>query len=446
MHLSCSFFLVAALLFSSLPARATTDGIDRFVEAEMRRQGIPGLSLAVVQDGKLVKSLGFGLANVEHNVPTTAHTIFQSGSVGKQFTATAIMMLVEDGRVRLDEPVSKYLAEAPPHWQGITIRHLLTHTSGTSGYPKDFDFRRDYSEEELVRRLAEVPLAFQPGSDWRYSNVGYVILGALVGKVTGNFYGDFLRQRIFVPAGMTTATIISQEDIVPNRAAGYQLKAGKLKNQDWVSPTLNTTADGSIYLTALDLAKWDLALNDESLLKKASFAQMWSPVELASGDSRPYGFGWQVSTVNGHRLVEHSGDWQGFSTHVARYSDGRLTVVVLANLAKANAASIAHGVAEIHLPELATQRQVVELECSVLDKFVGSYQLTPNMVLSITTEGCRLWSQAAGQERSQLFPESATKFFVKDFDAQITFVEDPSGEVAKLVLHQGGDHEAKRVR
>jgi CubicO group peptidase (beta-lactamase class C family) len=326
--------------------------VDDFVRGEMRSQQIPGVSLAVNKDGQLALAKGYGLANVELQVPVKPETVFQSGSVGKQFTATAVMMLVEEGKISLDDRVNKYFTNAPPAWANITVRHLLTHTSGLGDYPSDFDFRRDYTEDELLTRLMKTPLAFPPGEKWSYSNVGYVTLGVLIGKVTGHFYGELLRDRIFRPLDMTTARIISEADIVQNRAAGYRLVQGELKNQEWVSPTMNSTADGSLYLTVYDMAKWDAALYSEKLLKKTSLDQMWKPVVLNDGKTHPYGFGWWVVEVQGHRLVHHGGAWQGFQCCIQRYVDDKLTVIAFGNLAGANVEKIVRGVASIYIPEV----------------------------------------------------------------------------------------------
>src|ERR1051325_5745516 len=215
-----SIGMILAQQVECLAQKDVSAQVDEIVRREMQTQHIPGLSLAVVKAGHLILARGYGTANVEHQVPVRPETIFQSGSMGKQFTATAVMMLVEAGKIRLDDPVGKYLPRVPKRWAKITVRHLLTHTSGLGDYPSDFDFRRDYTEDELLKRLTEIPLAFAPGEKWRYSNVGYVILGILIGKVTGHFYGEFLSDRIFKPLGMATARIISEADIVPNRAAG----------------------------------------------------------------------------------------------------------------------------------------------------------------------------------------------------------------------------------
>lgn len=331
---------------------ALTARVDDFIRGEMQKQRIPGVSLAVVRDGRVVLARGYGYANVEHQVPVKPETIFQSGSVGKQFTATAVMMLVEEGKVSLDEKIGKYLGDVSDGWRDITVRHLLTHTAGMTDYPPDFDFRRDYTEDELLKRAQAVPVDFRPGERWQYSNLGYVTLGILIRRVTGKFYGDFLQERIFRPLGMTTARVITEADIVPNRAAGYRLVNGELKNQNWVSPSLNTTADGALYLTALDMAKWDAALYGERLLKRASLEQMWTPVRLNDGRTHHYGFGWGLAEVNRRRVVAHEGGWQGFTASITRYPDDRFTVIVFANLAQANQGRLARGVTAVYHPEL----------------------------------------------------------------------------------------------
>ena len=266
--LSIAVVVFTAGLNSQICAQdATTAKVDDYMKTEMQRQRIPGASLVVVKDGQIILAKGYGLSNVELQVPAKPETIFQSGSMGKQFTATAVMMLVEAGKLSLSDPITKYFTDAPAAWKDITVRHLLTHTAGTTDYPDDFDFRRDYTEDELLKRAEAIPLAFQPGEKWSYSNLGYVLLGILIHKVSGQFYGDVLQERVFKPLGMTTARIISEADIVPNRAAGYRLVKGELKNQEWVSPSPNTTADGALYLTVYDMAKWDAALYTEKLLK-----------------------------------------------------------------------------------------------------------------------------------------------------------------------------------
>lgn len=320
---------------------------------EMQRQHIPGLALLVSRSGRTVRAEGFGMANVELQVPVKPQTVFQSGSVGKQFTATAVMMLVEEGKVHLDDPLTKYFPDAPSRWQQVTVRELLSHTGGFGDYPDTFNFRKDWTEAELLKLVENIPSEYAPGTKWEYSNLGYLTLGILIHRVTGEFYGDFLQQRIFQPLGMQTTRIISEADIVPNRAAGYRLVKGELKNQEWVAPAVNTTADGSLYFSILDLAKWDAVLYTERLLKASSLDQMWAPAKLKNGQPNKdgYGFGWFIGERHGHHVISHDGAWQGFKTAIDRYVDDRLTVVVLANLAEAKAGDIAQHVAEIFLAE-----------------------------------------------------------------------------------------------
>ena len=330
---------------------ALASSVSEYVKVEMQRQHIPGLSLLVAKGGKIVLADGFGLANVELQVPAKPETIFQSGSVGKQFTATAVMMLVEAGKVSLDDPLSKYFKDPPNAWNDVTVRELLSHTAGFGDYPKNFDFRKDWTEDELLKLVKGVPLAYEPGTKWAYSNLGYLTLGILIHRVTGKFYGDFLQERIFHPLEMNSTRIISEADIVPNRSAGYQLVKGELKNQEWVAPMMNTTADGSLYFSVLDLAKWDAALYTDKLLKKSSLDQMWTVAKLKDGQPNKghYGFAWFIDDRHGHRCIHHDGAWQGFQTAIDRYVDDQLTVVALSNLSGAEPGKITQHVAEMYL-------------------------------------------------------------------------------------------------
>ena len=338
--------IVIALLLVTVALTQVREGdptlaqVDTVVESQRKAQKIPGVSVAVCRDGKIVKASGYGVANVEWDIPVTPETIFQTGSVGKQFTATAVMMLVEEGKLGLADNIAKFIPEAPVTWNDVTVRSLLTHTSGIADYGGEEDtmgkgvinFRKDYTEEELVQAFAKMPKDFPAGEKWSYSNSGYVLLGVIIHRVTGEFYGDFLQERIFKPLGMTSTRIISEADIVPQRSSGYRLVKGELMNQEWVSPTFNTTADGALYTNVLDLAKWDSALYTTKLIKRSSLDAMWTPAKLTSGKTYPYGFGWDLASKQGHRAVSHDGAWQGFTMSMSRYLDERLTVIVMTNL------------------------------------------------------------------------------------------------------------------
>jgi CubicO group peptidase (beta-lactamase class C family) len=404
--------------------------VDSLVAVEMRWQRIPGLSLAVVRDGRVVLARGYGMANLEHQVPVKPETIFQSGSVGKQFTATLVMMLVEEGKIGLDDPITRYFPDGPEAWKAITVRHLLTHTGGTTDYPEDFDFRRDYTEDELLKRAATIPLAFTPGERWSYSNLGYLMLGVLIHKVSGKFYGDLLDERIFTPLGMETARVITEEDIVPNRAAGYRLDKGEVKNQEWVAPTINTTADGSLYLTALDMAKWDAALYGERLLKRVSLEQMWAPVRLNDGKTEPYGFGWRFDEVNGQRIIEHGGAWQGFTSFIARYPGQRLTVIVFTNLSGADPGRVAHRVAGLYDPQFAPVPVA-----AIADREPSVTAMT-RALLQAFASGTPDTTVFTSEARARIFPDRAK---------QATEVLRSLGTMTALELVERSEAEGNRV-
>src|SRR3984957_10491769 len=196
----------SSVVFAQSPTSPRADAA-AYVQSEMQREQIPGVALLVSQGGEIVQAEGFGLANVELQVPVKPETIFQSGSVGKQFTATAVMMLVEENKIALDDPLTKYFTDAPAAWRDVTVRELLSHTAGFGDYPKNFDMRKDYTEAELLKIIESIPLAYPPGTKWEYSNFGYVTLGILIHRVTGEFYGDFLQQKIFQPLGMQATRI-----------------------------------------------------------------------------------------------------------------------------------------------------------------------------------------------------------------------------------------------
>ncbi len=353
----CLLILGCALV----AAPAYSDEVDDFVRATMEEHDIPGMAIAVIRDGKPAKVQGYGLANIELGVPVTPDTIFQNASVGKQFTAAGILLLAEEGKLKLDDPLALHFPRAPATWHRITIRHLLTHTSGISDASDDlYEELRDYTEQEHLEISWKLPLEFEPGSQWSYCNTGYIILGILTSRLTDMHWSEFLKQRIFEPAGMTTARVISESDIVKNRADGYERnEAGELRNQEWVPPSDNTLADGSLYVTARDMVAWDAALRERRLLSEASYEAWWTPASLGDGITYPYGFGWSLSEQRGRRLIEHGGSWQGFRAAIARYVEDKLTVVVFANAAGTPTEAITHEIAgmvddDLRLPDPET--------------------------------------------------------------------------------------------
>jgi len=327
--------------------------IDAFVRAELERQKVPGVGIGIVKNGKVLLAKGYGFANLEHQVPVRPETLFQAGSVGKQFTVMAVMLQVEAGKLALTDPLTKFFPGAPASWDGITVRHLLNHTSGLPDLLNTLDYRKDYTDEELARIASALQLEFAPGARWAYSNTGYVLLGIIVNRISGTFYGDVLREHVFKPAGMTTARIINEADLIPHRAAGYRLVNGALKNQEWVSPSLNSTADGSVYVSVRDMLAWDAAVQARAILQPESWREILTPAPLNSGATFPYGFGWELLERAGKPLHQHTGDWQGFTSYFGRYLGEGLSLVVLTNSSAASPSLIADGIAALIHPALA---------------------------------------------------------------------------------------------
>lgn len=327
-------------LFISYAAYANPNAIDRFVESQREQHHIPGLSIAIIKHGKLITAKGYGLANVEHQSIATENTVYQSGSLGKQFTAALIMMLAEQGKLNLEDKISIHLKHTPKAWEDITIYHLLTHTSGLPEYTPFVNLRLDYTDDELQAIAASKPLLFPSGSDYLYVNTGYMLLGIIIKNITNQFYGDLLSEWIFKPCHMTTARIIDESSIIPNRAEGYRWAQDKWQHQSYVSPSLNRVAEGSLYVTVMDLAKWDFALSTETLLKHATLQKMWTPSEVTENRSTRYALGWKVKLRNQKPILSHKGHWQGFSSYMARYEDSKTTVIVLSNLANLDCEAI----------------------------------------------------------------------------------------------------------
>lgn len=349
---------VAAPTWASPNEEVFRQKLDNYVEHAMRKQNIPGLSIAVLHNGGIIVAKGYGEANIEHAVPVTPETIFQSGSIGKMFTAVVVMRLVEQGKMQLDDPLSKYIQDVPDGWRPITIRHLLTHTSGIPNVSDDFDFTQNYTDDELINIAKELPLSFVPGARYSYSNTGYVLLGILLERLTGHPYWETLETDVFEPLGMKTARVISDRDIVYNRAAGYEFVNDKPKNQAFVSEKMNTTADGALYFSLNDMIAWARGVESEKILSSESWEQTLSPVRLNSGKTYPYGFGWEIDMANGHPRYYHGGSWQGFRSYYSRYLSDNLSIVMLANSSEAEGATLVRGIARLWNPALVTPAQL----------------------------------------------------------------------------------------
>src|SRR5215471_8939034 len=363
MSIGAREIVLALLVGSGVPISAKADKIDDYVLAQMRQLHIPGLSLAIIRDGRITKAQGYGFANVELKARATKETVYEIGSNTKQFTAAAIMMLVEDGKVHLEDPITKYFPEAPEAWHAITIRHLLSHTSGIQNhvavphwldvFRTNLSFETAPSRDELLKMFFKLPLEFRPGETWAYDNTGYYLLGIIIEKASGKSYWQFLDERIFKPLGMTATRDTDPRPIVSNRASGYEWKNDRFENRPILLPAIAFSA-GSLVSTVEDMAKWDAALSSGKLLSRSSLDQIWTATATNNGADAPfnYGFGWFVDSYHGHRLVQHSGGTPGFSSVIYRFIDDKLTIIILTNHSDMIIDELAIDIAGLCLPAL----------------------------------------------------------------------------------------------
>ena len=352
------FVLASLMVVVLLCGCGGGDNVDKLVKSEMSRGKIPAATVVVLQAGKIVKIGAYGLADMELAVPATSDTVFRLQSVSKQFTAAGVMMLVEEGKIGLDEPVSRYLDRCPESWRKMTVRHLLTQTSGLADFINEpiIDLKKDASEEDLLASIASRPLKFPPGDAWEYSNSNYLLAGILIHRVSGLWHGDFLAARIFKPLGMTRTSVPRTRESLSDRAKGYTLVNGRaLPSAADTNLALSVLSygGGGVQSTVVDMAKWDAALSTEQLLKKSTWAQVWAPVKLNNGNLHPYGLGWQLDDIAQHRRVWHAGNWTGFAAQIDRFVDDQLSVIVLTSLAGARTARISRAIAGTFIPALA---------------------------------------------------------------------------------------------
>ena len=348
LRLVCVLVLVLLPVFAPL---LRADAVDDLVNAELARQQIPGLALAVMKDGKLAKSAGYGLANVEEKVPVRPETVFRIASVGKQFIATGILLLVEDGKMTLDDRLGALLDDAPPTWAPLTVRQLLSHTSGLVRESPGYLPILRQPDINVIRAAYPLPLQFTPGEKYQYSNVGYFTLAEIIRRKGGQPWPEFIAARVFRPAQLDATATTDQPPHGP-RATGYAGKEGK-----WtpVTDALALRPSGAFHSTVLDLAKWDRVLDGDTVLKPSSRKELWTRIRLNDGSTHDYGLGWAVTAKGGRDMVRHGGSQSGFRTEYLRFPKERVTVIVLANADEAKPAVFAERVAELFLP--ATPKQ-----------------------------------------------------------------------------------------
>jgi CubicO group peptidase (beta-lactamase class C family) len=422
--------IVLALLACQCYAQAQSDRMQQVIQPYVDAQMFMG-SVLVAKAGRVLFSKSYGMADLEWNVPNSADTRFNIASMTKQFTAAAILLLENRGKLKTDDLVKKYLTDAPASWDKITIYHLLTHTSGISDDAAKYE---PGTPDKLVFR--DVPLNFQPGEQWAYTDLGYMVLGYLIEKISGQTYEAFVQQLIFKPLAMNDSGMFSNDAIIPRRATGYWPGDNGIENADRPDWRIGFSA-GSLYSTTQNLLRWEEGLFGGKVLTPASLHKMITPFKS------DYACGLHVNRVGGHLMIEHDGNNIGYNSDMAYYPEERIAVIVLANLngtvtgemTKALAA-VAHG----EPPPIPSVHKEIRLPKEILARYAGTYQFS-QYTLEITPEGNHLLIKYSNGHTDVVFPESETKFFSKPWPLQFEFSKNDKGEFALLTRHQSDKFE-----
>lgn len=439
------------------------DEIDDYIAAQMNRQHIPGLSLAVLKHGTAVKMKSYGVDNLTTGTRTTPESVFQIGSISKQFIAAGIVRLSEEGKVSLDDSIRKYLSDAPETWQAITLRHLLTHTSGLVRETPGLQLKVQ-SDIEAIRGAYAVPLAFAPGEKWQYSNLGYFALAEVISRAAQIPWPQYLHEKIFAPLGMNATRTTTVDDVIPHRVSGYQWM--DTHNHQETPNLPGVRPSGALLSSVFDLAKWDAALSSGTFFSPQQRELMWTPVKLNDGSEKPYGFGWEIGKAGKHRQVKHAGTMLGFRSQILKFPDDGLTIVVLTNATQAVPEKIALGVAALSLPDLKppSKRTVANVSAEILDACAGRYQLAGGRALSVVRHENKLavsmplalpgasseiaaLVQGVSMDVALLTPETETRFFDED-DSRATYVfsKDADGNPQLVVENAEGKAVQKASR
>ena len=430
---------------------------DSVAQAVLQRGHVAAMSIAVVRGRDTIVMKGYGMADIENEVPATAQTVYRIGSVTKQFTSVAVMQLVQQGKLSLDDDITKYVPNAPVHGRKILVRHLMNHTSGIPSYTDVGPIfgrvmRQDLSHDSLLAVVRDDSLQFEPGSHFYYNNTGYFLLGMIMEKVTGKKYGDYLREVLFAPNGLTSTVYCSESPLIKRRARGYNDSPTGLVNTDYISMDLPYAA-GSLCSTVGDLVAWTRLLHSGKLVNSPSFTTMTTPVKLTSGRPMSYGFGLSVDTVGSHRRIHHGGGINGFVSELAHYPDDSLTIVVLSNTAPAPSNQVADNLARIAfgMPIPAPAPPVdLPIAADERTRLAGNYRITwpdgSKRPARVYVEGERLMIQIDGQPAAgaRLLKQAAPNTYAVQGLGRILF--DVTGNAATGFYIDAGARPREAVR
>lgn len=455
-----AFSLAGALALSGLAAAATSatpsnEELARYADQLLAKNypaGAPGASAIVVRGGQIVLRKGYGLANLELGTPNTPESVFELGSVTKQFTAAAILLLAEQGKLKLDDELQTYLPDYPKHDAKITLQQLLTHTAGVPNYTDMVEWmprvREDMTLDTLIALFKDKPLDFPPGTKWSYSNSGYILLGAVIEKVAGKSYERFVEDEIFQKLGMKSSRYGSPTEVIPHRAYGYDKGDDGYRNAQYLSMT-QPYAAGSLMSTVDDLAIWDRALSGEALLKRSSIERLFAPQKTANGGNTRYGLGWGVQSLAGRTIEAHGGGIFGFVTVDLRVPEEKLFVAVLSNNPNTDKdpTSLGLAIAAKALGQGYEDRKAIPVPESDLPDYAGVYQFDDTAKRVITVDKGKLFSQRAGGQKSEISASAKDVFFFPEGRGDITFLRGKDGKVtgAHFVPPFGPESEGKKT-
>ena len=402
------------------------------------KPGEPGASIIVTRHGKPVFRKGYGMANLELGVAIEPHMVFRLGSITKQFTAVCILMLMEQGKLDLQDEITKYLPDYPMHGHKITIEHLLTHTSGIKSYTNipeiRTSMRKDMTLEELVDSFKPLPMEFAPGESYNYNNSAFVMLGLVIEKVSGMKYAEFLQKNIFEPLGMDHTYFDMANTLIPGRVSGYQVAGDKFENCEYISMTMPHAA-GSMASSVDDMAKWDAALYTEKLVKQDSLKKAWTPFTLNNGVSTGYGYGWASAHYQGHDMITHGGGINGFITDGFRFPNEQIYVCILTNCMRLIPDNLAFKIGALAAGKPYQEPVAVPFDPAAYPRYQAVYKAQKiGVEIPVFVENEKLCVMMPGQEKDELIPLSETEFGSKKSINHVFFSFDEAGQAKSITV------------
>ncbi len=444
-----SFFILTLFSAVSLQSVHAQSDVASSIDAAVATQfkaNEPGATIIVTRDGKMIFRKAYGMANLEEKTALTPEMTFRLGSVTKQFTAVAIMMLADQGKLAVSDDIRKYLPDYPTHGKIITVEHLLTHTSGIVGYTSLPGFQKvmkdDTSIAKMIDFFKDVPLQFESGTRFEYSNSGYFLLGAIIEKISSQTYAEFLAKSIFEPLGMRHTAYEGYERNKTKRVEGYSPSKDGYVKAEAISMGWPYAA-GALVSNVDDLALWDAAISAGKLLKPATWKQTFTPYKLSDGKSTGYAYGWFVRKIQGRDSIEHGGGIPGFVTHVIRIPEGKIYVAMLMNqdAPAARPDFLAEKIAAIVIGKPYPEFKVITLDTKTLDQFVGLYKAEDKNTRTISRVDGQLFAQRKSGPKSALQPSSETEFFLVNSFIRFKFLKNDNGAVTHLTIFQNGVEE-----